>query len=226
MVRIIAVFSSFFLTHPVRILYDLVGEKETMGNFAFILQAMDLKILATCLLAYFCFVVPVFTQEELWRAENGKVQFRSDAPLETITAESKSLRGAIDPSKKTFAFSVRINSFEGFNSDIQQVHFLENYMEEKQFPQGTFQGKIIEDIPFDVPGEYTVRAKGTLTIHGISKERIIKGTLHVSKNDLQLDTRFTIPLSDHGITIPKIVMQKIAEVIDVTIDVKFMREKA
>ena len=196
-----------------------------MGHFAFILQPMGLKIVATYLLAFCFFAIPAFTQGGLWRAKNGKVQFRSDAPLETITAESKTLAGAIDPSKKTFAFSVRINSFEGFNSDIQKVHFLENYMEEKQFPQSTFEGKIIEDIPFDVPGEYTVRAKGMLTIHGISKERIIKGTIHVTKNELHIDTHFTIPLTDHGITIPKIVMQKIAEEIDVTIDIRFAREK-
>jgi len=197
-----------------------------MGNNAFILQPMGLKIVTTCLFAFFCFVVPASAQEGLWRAGSGKVQFKSEATLETIIAESKMLKGAIDPSNKKFAFSVRINSFEGFNSDIQQIHFLENYMEEKLFPQGSFEGKIIEDIPFDKPGEYSVRAKGMLTIHGISKERIIRGTLHVSKNDLHLETRFTIPLTDHGITIPKIVMQKIAEEIDVTVDIRFTRERA
>jgi hypothetical protein len=197
-----------------------------MENFAFILQPMIRNIKRSILLWSCLLTITATGQDLLWRAENGTVLFKSDAPLEVITAESKALRGVIDPSNKSFAFSVRIVSFEGFNSDIQHTHFLENYMEEKKFPQATFQGKIIEDITFDIPGEYTVRAKGMLTIHGVAKERIIKGTLKISKNTIHLDTHFGVPLSDHGITIPKIVMQKIAEEIDVDIDIGFTKEKA
>ena len=142
--------------------------------------------------------------------ENGKASIKSEAPLELIKALSNTLRGAIDPASKSFAFSIRINSFEGFNSEIQQTHFLENYLEQKKYPQATFKGKFIEDIPFDTPGTYSVRAKGNLEIHGSAR----------------IQTHFLVPVADHGIIIPKIVMQKIAEEIDVDIDIEFMEGKA
>ena len=162
-------------------------------------------------------------QEHLYISEQGSAKFTSEASLELIKAESKALRGVINPVAKSFAFTVSMESFHGFNSDIQRTHFLENYMEQKQFPSATFVGKIIEDIPFDVPGTYTVRAKGELEIHGIKKERIIKGTLTISGDSAHVTSDFTVPLSDHGIAIPKIVSQKIAEQILVSIDIAFMK---
>ena len=162
-------------------------------------------------------------QEPVWLAEKGTITFSSDAPLEIIKAKSTKLRGAINTVSNSFAFTVDINSFEGFNSEIQQVHFLENYLEAKHYPQATFTGKLIEDIPFDTPGTYSVRAKGILTIHGIPKERIIRGTLIVNGNGGSLQTSFSVPLSDHGIAIPRIVQQKIAEQIEVQVDVPFRK---
>ncbi len=163
----------------------------------------------------------VWAQDGVWKAEHGVAHIKSDAPLEVIKADSKALRGVIDPSSRSFAFSVRINSFEGFNSEIQRTHFLENYLEQKKYPQATFKGKFIEEIPFGVPGTYSIRAKGNLEIHGIVKERIIRGTLVIKKGIMIAQARFFVPVTDHGITIPKIVMQKIAEEIEVNIEIEF-----
>lgn len=157
----------------------------------------------------------------MWISQPGEVHFTSDAPLEIIQAESKSLKGAIDVQKKSFAFSMPINSFQGFNSDIQRTHFLENYLEQKKYPSASFKGKIIEDIPFDQNGVYTIRAKGILDIHGVEKERIVKGELTINSDGVFIETDFTIPLIDHNIAIPRIVQQKIAEVISVHVKIFF-----
>ncbi len=167
------------------------------------------------------FTIPGQSQDELYTGDSGIISFHSEAPLELISAESRALRGIINPETKSFAFSVNINTFQGFNSDIQRTHFLENYMEHKRYPQATFTGKIIEDIPFDTPGTYIVRAKGELEIHGIKKERIIKGTITINNDGAHMETSFTVPVMDHGISIPKIVKQKIAEQISVNIDIEF-----
>lgn len=187
-----------------------------------------MKFLIRPFLLFFLFMLVAWQvdQELLWEANNGIIHIRSDAPLEVIQAESKSLQGIINPKKKTFAFSVRINSFQGFNSQIQRTHFLENYMEEKKFPTATFEGKFIENIPFNVPGTYSVRAKGVLDIHGVSRERIIRGELIITKTTTEVSTSFFVPVSDHDINIPKIVNQKIAEEIAVTIDVLFENKNA
>lgn len=157
-----------------------------------------------------------------WQAENGTANIKSEAPLEIIKAESNEVKGVIDPVSKSFSFSIRMSSFEGFNSEIQQSHFLENYIEVEKYPKATFKGKLIEEIPFAVPGSYSVRAKGNFEVHGVVKERIIRGTLIVRKDSARVQSTFYVPLADHGITIPKIVMQKIAEEISVEIDIEFI----
>ena len=163
------------------------------------------------------------SQEIAYSSQTGVASFKSDAPLEIIKAKSHSLAGRINPVTKEFSFVLKINSFQGFNSAVQRVHFLEDYLEETKFPLATFKGKLIEDIPFDIPGTYEVRAKGTLDIHGVEKERIIRGTITIKPSEVHMATNFLIPLSDHDIAIPKIVRQKIAEQIAVIVDIGFSK---
>ena len=191
------------------------------GKFVFILFLMLFRNIILLSLILGGMMPVVHAQDFMWKAENGKAQIKSDAPLEVIKAESNALKGLIDPATKAFAFTLRINTFEGFNSEIQQVHFFENYLEQKKYPQATFSGKIIEDIPFSTPGTYSVRAKGNLEIHGVSRERIIRGTLTIKKGSAHVESSFLVPVSDHGIAIPRIVKQKIAEEIAVIMDIDF-----
>lgn len=156
--------------------------------------------------------------DDTFRCESGKISFKSEATLELIQARSNKLRGMIDPSNNTFAWSVESRSFEGFNSPLQREHFNENYMESGKYPRVSFTGKIIEKIDFQKDGKYTVRAKGKLTAHGVEQERIIRSELEVEGNKLHVRSQFTVPLSDHNISIPQIVHQKIAEEVSLSVD--------
>jgi len=163
-------------------------------------------------------------QHGFFFTRKSKVNFVSDAPLELIKASSEKLNGVIDPEKRTFAFSIPVESFKGFNSPLQQEHFYENYLETKTYPASTFEGKIIEEIDFSRDGNYTIRAKGRLNIHGIVQERIIKIQLRISKGVLYANTIFTVLLTDHNITIPRIVNQKIAKEIKVTVTTELTKK--
>jgi hypothetical protein len=165
--------------------------------------------------------IEVQAQLPTYRAETGEVQFRSEAPLEIIEAKSKALRGAINPNENTFAFTIEINSFDGFNSALQRVHFNENYLESPTYPRATFSGKIIEKIDWNQEGQHEIRAKGLLNIHGQEKERIIRSELEIRPNELYVKSAFSLMLADHNITIPKIVSQKIAEEIFIDIELSF-----
>ena len=154
----------------------------------------------------------------VYRCDTGKVILKSDAALEIIEAQSNKLRGVIDLSSNSFAWTVDIRSFEGFNNRLQREHFNENYMESDKFPKASFAGKIIELVDLQTDGTYSVRAKGKITVHGIEQERIIKSQVTVAGKRVHVTSTFTVPLSDHNINIPRIVYQKIAEEISVTID--------
>lgn len=160
-------------------------------------------------------------QNTIYRTSNGTVSFKSDAPLEIITASSRKMEGVIDADALSFAFSVQIRSFEGFNNGLQRQHFYENYMETDKYPVATFSGKLIEHVDLRVPGTYSVRAKGLLAIHGRSKERIIKAEITSTGDELKTKAMFMVPLVDHQIEVPRIVNQKIAQEIMVTISATF-----
>ncbi len=162
-----------------------------------------------------------FSQSNIITNNNGRVHFISDAPMELIKATSDKLKGAIDKSKNTFAFAVEIKSLKGFNGDLQREHFHENYLETDKFPTASFAGKFIEQVDFDANGTYTVRAKGMFNIHGIQKERIIKGNLVVNNGTVTINAAFTVRLEDHDIKVPKIVYEKIAEEIKVQFHIQF-----
>ena len=159
----------------------------------------------------------VLPQSGIYKTDSGNIAFRSDAPLELIKAASTKLSGLIDENKRTFAFRIPIRTFQGFNSSLQQIHFNENYLETDKFPDATFSGKIIEPIDFSKSGKITIRAKGLLKIHGIEQERIIKSEVTILDQKIHLESFFTVQLSDHGIRVPKIVHEKIANEIKVNV---------
>lgn len=165
-----------------------------------------------------CFMGAVGQSTSRYAIDDGHVAFTSDAPLELIQAESDELRGLIDFDKETFAFTIQITSFKGFNSALQREHFNENYMESERFPKATFTGKLLDKPDLTRNGEYKVSAKGKLTIHGVEQERTIPAVIQVASDRIQITSRFDVMLADHKITIPKVVLQKLTE--RVTVDIK------
>ena len=153
----------------------------------------------------------------IFQTTGGRIDFRSDAPLEIISASSNELLGLLDLSKKNFSFKVTIRSVQGFNSPLQKEHFNENYLESDKYPDASFKGKIIEDADLSVDGTYQLRAKGMLMIHNVSQERIIKSDVTVKQNIITIHSNFTVLLSDHNIPIPKVVYQKLANEIKVEV---------
>ncbi len=182
-----------------------------------------MSIRLTCFSLFTFYLLAVNQGQEVYINQGGEARFKSNAPLELIQAESKELAGVIDPKKYTFAFTIPINSFDGFNSALQKEHFRENYLETHKFPNATFKGKIIETIDWNKRDIYTIRAKGNFNIHGINHERIIKCSLNVLDNSLMVNSSFEILLKDHEIQVPRVVNQKIAEAIMVEISAEFTK---
>lgn len=153
-----------------------------------------------------------------FRCQNAKINFISEAQLELIKASSNAGLGLIDPASNHFAFSVEVQTFQGFNSALQREHFNEKYMESETFPKAVFTGKIIEQVDLTKDGTYDVRAKGDLDIHGIKQTRIIKAQVIVRSGVAKVLSSFTVPLADHNISVPTLVNQKIASQILVEFD--------
>lgn len=172
------------------------------------------------------YIVPQFVSAQaVWMVSKSNVHFTSDAPLEMIQAESSQLQGALKTDDRTFVFRAPMASFEGFNSALQKTHFNTNYLETAKFPFTIFEGKIIEEIDFKTVGVHQVRGKGKFTCHGIEQERIIKCKLDIQKDKILISSDFTVLLDDHNIKIPSVVNQKIAEEIQLQLEVVLIPKK-
>jgi hypothetical protein len=151
-----------------------------------------------------------------YQMTQSKVSFYSKTPLEDIQAVNKESKGIIDFDSKTFFIKIFIKSFD-FPSDLMEEHFNENYMESGKYPEGTFKGKIEGDYNLKKDGVYLINAEGDLVIHGVLQKRIIPCSIIVKNGGISIESAFNIKLEDHKITIPQIVFNKIAEVIEVKI---------
>jgi hypothetical protein len=156
--------------------------------------------------------------QRVFEINRGSIFFNSKAPQELIHARSEGLKGVIDIQKKTFAFKIGISSFLGFNSPLQREHFNENYMETDVFPDASYTGKIIEDVDLSKDGQYVIRAKGKLKIHGVEQERIIRSTIISKQGKLFIESDFVVLLADHNIKIPKLVYSKLSPEINVSVN--------
>lgn len=154
----------------------------------------------------------------LFVVKSSTVQFRSEAPLETIVAANKAMNGLLDLATNNFAFKVPVSAFAGFNTDLQRDHFNENYMEADKFDDVQFQGKIVDDVDLNTDGSHRVKVKGAMTIHGVKSDLIITGTIARKGKSISIHADFDVVLANFSIDIPRVVMQKIAPVIKVTVD--------
>jgi polyisoprenoid-binding protein YceI len=148
-------------------------------------------------------------------SEKSKVTFFSEAVLENITATNVKASGIVNLTNQEFAFSIPIKDFQ-FEKSLMKEHFNEKYMESDKFPKATFTGKM-EGFNNTSTAPQTVTAKGKLTIHGVTRDVEVTGTIQKTKSSsLSISAKFPVKLTDHKIQIPELLWQKVAEQVEVT----------
>lgn len=160
---------------------------------------------------------------QLYSTQTGTISFFSTTPVEDIQAESKRVLAVINPEKNMVAFKVANTSFE-FPNKFMQEHFNEKYMESDKFEYSTFSGTIQDKIDFTAPGTYDVTVVGKLNVHGVEQPRTIPGKIIINDEGINIQTKFGVALADHKIKVPKVVVAKIAEVIDVTVTTQLVKK--
>ena len=170
-------------------------------------------------LIFILFLISSFSlAQETKSTKNVLIKFESDAPLELIKAESNECEGILNLKTSEFVFRVKIRSFEGFNSPLQKEHFNENYMESELIPNAYFKGEILDDIDYTELGQKKVTIKGGLEIHGVEDERVMELLLEVKQDgSITFYSEFEVELETHDIEVPRIVYQKISEIIFVSV---------
>jgi hypothetical protein len=157
-----------------------------------------------------------FIHAQKFSSEKGMITFFSDAAIEDIKAENTQVGSLFNSASGDLVYIVKILDFK-FQKSLMREHFNEKYMETEKFPKSTFQGKVT-GFTAGATGEQKVKAVGKLTIHGVTKNVEIPGTLEFAGGKAIMKSKFMVKLVDYNIKIPKLVWQNIAEEIEVKVD--------
>lgn len=157
-------------------------------------------------------------EAQKYRLFSSEVSFFSDAPMEDIEAYNKDTKSIFDASSVEIAFVVPIKGFE-FKKSLMQEHFNENYLESDKYPDAKFEGKLQGYEAGKTAQE--VIAKGKLTIHGVTHEVEVPGSVKENGSGLEMQAVFPIKVADYDIDIPKIVFYNIAEEVEVRVHFQY-----
>lgn len=166
-------------------------------------------------------LVTVAQAQDRFFTRTGKIKFTSKAPMEDIDGKNKTVTAVLDSKSGAFQFSVQMKSFE-FEKALMQQHFNENYVESDKYPDATFKGVVVNNSAVDYTknGNYKVTVKGKLTIHNVTRDVEVPGTIEVNTGKIDAEATFNILLSDYNISIPSAVKEKVSNSIKIEVDTK------
>jgi polyisoprenoid-binding protein YceI len=174
-----------------------------------------------------------------------RVQFVSDAPLETITGVTSSVSGTVqaDPANIAVtrgAVSMSVASLRT-GVDLRDEHLRgASWLDAARFPNATF-----ELVRVDGSGALAanvaqnVRIVGRLSLHGVTREvsttarvRFVPWTAElgatpgVDGDVLRVQSTFSVRLTDFGVSVPTLVRLKVSNEIQVTVDLRAIAPRA
>jgi hypothetical protein len=172
------------------------------------------------ILVLFVFTSPVIAQKQI--SKNGHVWFVSHTPVEDVEGHNRQVVSILDTETGDISFNMLIKSFE-FKIALMQEHFNENYMESSTYPKAAFKGKLTDNtiVNYKKDGIYNIQVEGDMTIHGVTKKVLAKGSLEVKGETITAKSKFVVSPKDYEIKIPAMVENKIAREIEVNVDVTY-----
>ena len=147
---------------------------------------------------------------------NAEVYFLSDKDaLEVVEATNNQVGAVVDLSSNDIAFQIQMRAFK-FKIALMEEHFNENYVESEKYPKATFKGTFT-NLPTDLSKQHELLVAGVMDFHGIQKDIEVNVSLQFIDGELFGTSNFVLLCSDFGIKIPKIVSDKLANEIQVTV---------
>ncbi len=165
------------------------------------------------LVVFILLLSSIHIHAQKFMANNGEISFFSEALVENISAVNKKVSAVFDISNNDLVFQLWIKDFT-FVKALMQEHFNENYLESDIYPNSTFIGKVIQ-----YKDEKAI-VQGDLLIHGVTNNIRVEGIMIQDKKSIVISSEFIIKLKDYNIQIPRLVMYKIAEEIEVKVNIE------
>ncbi|SDM30156.1 YceI family protein [Chryseobacterium taihuense] len=157
-----------------------------------------------------------FVPAQKYSTKTGKVTFEASVPLfEDVFAQDDNNVAVLNTDNGEFASISTVKNFH-FKVKLMEEHFNESYAETAKYPKTTFKGKVLnfdKTKLTDTPQKYTVQ--GILNFHGVDKAVSSTATIYSKEGKIYMKGDFIARPADFKVTIPKMVMKKVAENVNV-----------
>ncbi|MDP2161119.1 MAG: YceI family protein [Flavobacterium sp.] len=173
----------------------------------------------TKLLGIFLILTQIGFAQEKIITKSGIIIFEASVPsFEEVKAKNESVSCVLNTKTGEIASLALMKGFR-FKIALMEEHFNENYVESDTYPKATFKGKI-ENFDYSKidqnSEEYNV--KGTMEIHGKSKEISIIAKIKKTSNGLEFLSNFDLNADDFNIKIPSVVSKKVSKKVNVDLN--------
>lgn len=167
--------------------------------------------------------VYVTAYSQTFQTQSGSVTFISRAPMLEFEGKSSNLTGLINIATDSLDFYIDLNTLDT-GIELRNRHMRDSYLETRKFPFAEFTGTFVPSLNMGSESEQQVVARGVFTIHGVSREIDVSGSMRLQSPEIiLLKAEFQVKLSDHNITIPRVVFYELSEVQTVRIQATLSR---
>ncbi|XDD51921.1 YceI family protein [Leptospira sp. WS92.C1] len=149
------------------------------------------------------------------------IRFISEAPQESISGVFTKAEGNANLETKKVSIRVNLQDLSVPNR-LMNRHMHENYLESDRYPIAIFEGNISK---WDRSNK-TVIIEGDFTLHGITKKNFrIQGNFEEKENGFLIKSNFEIFLTDFKIEIPKLVVLKLNDKIQIATSIVWQNKE-
>lgn len=159
---------------------------------------------------FFFVLVPGICFSQVFKADDGYVEFISRAPLLEFKGTSHHLTGLIDLDQNLVDFYVDLNTLEtGIRRRDRDMR--NTYLKTDRFPFAEFTGELVKPFDPEWNEKQDVKVSGIFQIHGVERKIEVNGTLESVDGKLHLEATFTILLEDYDIDRPRVLFYELAD---------------
>ncbi len=174
------------------------------------------RYLSAILLLFITIYSDPSEENVVYFTDSGYAEFTSSVPLHTFTGRSDHLTGLIDPEVNLVDFYLDLSTLRTGIDRRDRDMF--RTLEVDDYPFAEFTGSLTSSFDFQSSDKQSVAVTGDFTIHGITREKKVEGTLQNEGGNLKLEAEWIIDITNYDIEPPGILFYRVRDEMEVRIE--------
>jgi polyisoprenoid-binding protein YceI len=161
--------------------------------------------------------------QNLFFTRSGQIRFISKTDAIDIEGVNDNVTTFFNAENGEVVVQLLIKSFK-FTLATAEEHFNDTYMESDKYPRASFKGIVsnLDEINPAENGTYSAKVDGDLTIRGITKPVSQTGEVTVKDGKIVAKASFQVDIDDYKIKVPRLVEDRVAQTVDVSVNFEYL----